>query len=287
MKTLSLLMPTYNATEHLERNFEMWKQLSQVVELIFVEDTKEEKSREIIKKIGGRYYSKSNGNWGSVVNFAKKNRLIETEYMAVIDPDDCINIEELNKLLPLLKGADIYVANQLTTHFIDKWTIIRKSKHNNIFIHYSWFKSNVFYQIDDLPEGVSYTDTLIMQNLLGYSKSIEFVDLIPYIYYVGFPNQSMAIKWEALKKNSEKLKSFSDFSNKVKKSKILWKYQKKSRVSSKYVFHFMLINCYKNETKENRKEIIKAAKYIRWFKRPIETWMIWLRIHIWGKNIFR
>lgn len=276
---LSFLIPTYNANEHLEKNFKMWKELSSVVELIFVEDNIKADSKELVEKIGGRYYSKPNGNWGSVINYARKNELISTEYMAVVDPDDLIDIKELKELIGKLREADIFVTNQITRHVTEGWTKLDKVR-NNIFVHYSWFKTKIFYEIDDLPEGIPYTDTLIMQNILGYSNSIEFIDLAPYIYNVGFPNQSMAIKWERLKSLEGKLKEFKTYSDKVRKSKVLWKYQKRSEISAKYVFYFLMLNCYAGESKANRKEIVRASKYIRWFRRPITTWLIWLRLNL-------
>ena len=56
----------------------MWKTLSSLVELIIVEDKKTEDAKKIAKEIGARYYSKKNGNWGSVVNFAVSKKLIKT-----------------------------------------------------------------------------------------------------------------------------------------------------------------------------------------------------------------
>lgn len=286
-KKLTFVLPCYNAEDHLRRNLEMWKQVSKEVELIFVEDDTTTLIKDLVKTIGGQYFNKPNGNWGSVVNFARANNLVKSEYVAVVDPDDEINVEDLKTLIDLLdSGKDLYLTGFTYKNFqtkktkkkklgLDKWT----------FVHQIWFKTEIFYTLPDLPEKVSFMDNIVVKHILEQSTTFEEVRVFPYIYLHNFPGQSTAGGLKNIEKRLEASKMLSSFSNNlnVLNHKLESRYK---TVVDTIRFHDLSIirNSFDNEKdKNNRKQLIKTYKEHKSGlskKIPIRFWMIWSKLFV-------
>lgn len=202
-KKISFIIPTYKANKWFQMNFDNWLEMSKYVELIIVEDDMSGSCEEIAKDLGARYYKKSNGNWGSVINFVKKNKLVNTDYVAIVDPDDKINILELKKLISVLGEFDLYYTNYTRISFQtneEKLISLKKIGKSYLkkyypFIHSLWFRTKILYDLPDLPENVIYSDGLIDLFFLSNSRySLKYYDFAPYMYFVGIPGQSISIK---------------------------------------------------------------------------------------------
>lgn len=201
MKKLSFLIPSYKAMKWFNMNIDMWKELGSIVEIIIVEDSLDGECEEFAKKYNFTYYKKANGNWGSVINFAKKNKIIKTEYMAIVDSDDAINISELKKLIQNLGDKDIYYTNFLIKSFntgkekIKNMSRVGKGVKPYPFIHSVWFRTSIFYNLPDLPENSFFTDGLVDTFLLSNCEnSMRYLNFTPYIYHVNLPGQSAGLK---------------------------------------------------------------------------------------------
>ena len=279
MKKVTFLVPTYNTHQYIEERKEMWKTISSLVELIIVEDKKTEDAKKIAKEIGARYYSKKNGNWGSVVNFAVSKKLIKTEYITIMDPDDMINIEELVKVIGNDFKADVIAFNQENLNINSNENYIQKFN-NNLFIHHVFVKTEIFNTTPKLPEGISWTDALLMAHL-SKNVSIQYFNNAPYIYIDGYEGQSMNIKIENLK---NKLDKVSEIENSIilKDFKPKGMLEKKAYYSARYVSLFLIRGAYDSETNRAKLKDWKALYIdrLKTFKKtPISTKLIWSQMY--------
>lgn len=286
-KKLTFVLPCYNADEHLKRNIAMWKQVAKEVELIFVEDDTTTIIQNTVRTIGGQYFNKPNGNWGSVVNFARANNLVKTEYVAIVDPDDEINLEDLKTLIEHLEsGKDLYLTGFTYKNFqtekmkkkrlgLDKWT----------FVHQIWFKTEILKTLPELPEKASFMDNIVVKHVLEQSATFEKVNVFPYIYLHNFPGQSTAGGLKNIDKRLEASKMLSPFSNgaKVLNHKLESRYR---TAVDTVCFHDLSIirNSFDNESnKSNRKQIAKMYcehRALMSRKVPIRFWLIWSRLFV-------
>ena len=203
MKNMTLILPTYNAAQFLRENISFWKRISKIVSLVIVEDGTKE-AKEIAYEINAKYFWKENGNWGSVVNFAKHKKLVNTEFVAIVDPDDTINIKNLEKLLELqkVKKADLYISRYTKVNYITKKE--KYIKKNANFIHQMWFSSELFYQTIDLPENMPHMDVYLVASLLERAEKTINVKYSIYNYYLNVAGQTAEID-EYFYKNKKKM----------------------------------------------------------------------------------
>lgn len=192
MKKLTLLVPAYNGLIWLEKNSEFWTNVSKYAHVILVEDSKEEQMKNFCILNNIEYFSKPNGNWGSVINFAVKNKIIQTEWMAILDVDDTIKIEELKKLMDFLD--DDYEVIFTDSDYMDFPTNSLTKRHSDKWVHSTWMKTEYFYLIDSLPENVFYTDRFFMAFAENAKKFKIVSSLSPYNYFVNIPGQSIEQK---------------------------------------------------------------------------------------------
>ena len=279
MKKVTFLVPTYNTHQYIEERKEMWKTLSSLVELIIVEDKKTEDAKKIAKEIGARYYSKKNGNWGSVVNFAVSKKLIKTEYMTIMDPDDMINIDELVGVIGKDLKTDIIAFNQENLNINSNESYIQKFN-NNFFIHHVFVKTEIFNTTPKLPEGISWTDALLMAHL-AKNISFQYFNNAPYIYIEGYENQSMNIKIEDLRNKLDKVSEIEN-SPILKNFKPKGILEKKAYYSARYVSLFLIRSAYDSETNRVKLKDWKALYIdrLKTFKKtPISTKFIWSQMY--------
>lgn len=193
LKKISLLVPAYNGLIWLEKNKDFWVEATNVAEVIVVEDSPSRQMENFCLNNNIVYFSKENGNWGSVINFAIKKRIINTEWMAVVDVDDTIKIDELNKLLQILDDKyDVCFTKSDDVDFLSGEKICEHNEKK--WVHSCWLKTECFYRMPYIPEGVFYTDQFFNAFVCNIVNKIEAMHLSPYNYFKNIPGQSVSIK---------------------------------------------------------------------------------------------
>lgn len=220
MKKLSFLVPAYNGLSWLQKNVKFWSEVTKYVDVILVEDSSEKQMEQFCKKHNITYYSKPNGNWGSVINFAIKNRLIKTEWMAIVDVDDTVKISQLATLIESLDSRyDVIYTHSDNIDFATSKSLYITT---NKWVHSSWIKTSLFNSVDKLPENVFYMDSFFMA-FIKNSKNFKTIDsLIPYNYFINIPNQSINISTVSMlkQKMSSLLAIENEFENYVLKNNL-------------------------------------------------------------------
>lgn len=289
-KKLSFLVPAFKGIDWLKKNYVFWKEAVEHVDVVLVEDSEEESMKEFCAKLGIKYFSKPNGNWGSVINFAKNKKIISTEWVAVVDVDDTVDFGELEKLLNTFKTIEKDVDVVYTSLKTIDFDTGEEKNHKWKSIHSSWFKTSKFFEMPDLAENVFYTDNFVMAYFLNRkNKSFDAHFISPYNYFINIPGQS--IDYSSLESVLRKKPSFDNLEKNIRpfieQNEIDIK---ESWIKTReYDFVHALRTAFeKSKKSEEMKKIRQMYKSYTTGKRvPLFRKFIWsyfYRFFIWGKN---
>ena len=222
MKKISFVVPCYNSENYMERCIDSLLVGGEDVEIIIVNDG----SFDGTKKIADRYQKKypniikaihkENGGHGSGVNIGLKNA--KGKYFKVVDSDDWLDEKALVKLLEKItnleknkKSVDLFVCNYIYDHLYEnKQKVMR---FNNVFptdeictwktighfhssqymiMHSLIYKTSILKKSKiKLPEHTFYVDNIVAYQPLPFVKSILYLDLDLYHYFIGREDQSV------------------------------------------------------------------------------------------------
>lgn len=224
MKTLSLIIPTYNMAYLLPRCLDSVISPDTVerLEVVVVNDGSSDNTKEIAQSYAARYpqcvrlTDKSNGNYGSTINAVLPH--ISGKYVKILDADDWFDTDALslylNELDSLTEATDISVCHYITHHANGTDEIVRY----NIYSREPYTYGKV-YDLDEIlsggfvryfpmhmlayraafikeigyrqSEGISYTDIEWTTFPLFHARNIIFHDIVLYHYVLGREGQTM------------------------------------------------------------------------------------------------
>lgn len=234
MKKFSIITPVYNGAKYIETclkavinaNYNL-----DFIEHIVVDDGSTDNTKQICQNYASKhkhikFYSKSNGNWGSVINYVKNNHLVKNDYVVVCDADDVILpdafkiINQKNNNSDLCSGSfylwdgDKKRRRVHTYYFAFKRNMTKKSEMQYysplLLPHCSYFKSEIFYKLNDLKEGVSYQDNILYLEVFRKSKSISYIPNFVSLYWQKREGNTMSeIKGKGLDLQVDNLKYYA------------------------------------------------------------------------------
>lgn len=295
MKTLSIIIPCFNAAKTILNTIDSFnlEELSNEIDVLVIDDGSTDNIEEILTPHMNQYpdaihyHKKANGNYGSVINYAK--HLLNSRFVKTCDADDTYTKENMVKFINHLKDfpedTDIVFTNfafininsgqktknSLTNQFL--WTQtptiysideLAKNKIGYPTIHGMTFKSELFASIADSPEHIFYTDSLTIYLCLKQAKKIAYIPhLYIYNYYVLNEEQSINISNIAKRKNQiiqvlNAILNDSDFKGLSKKHKT-WLFSV-MRMVIKFVFLSITFGDQDDETKN--KEIEEVTNLV-------------------------
>ncbi len=197
--TFSIITPVYNGSQYINKCIESVNKIEydhNKIEHIIVDDGSTDNTRKICLKYAKKYkhikfYSKSNGNWGSVINYVKKNKLVHNDYVVVCDADDVILPHAFKLINVKNENYDMIVGSfclwdgkdkKILVHpyyFLFRRRLIKKRKMHYysplLLTHCTYIKKNIFYSVNDLTCGVSYQDTILMLQAFINSNNILYI----------------------------------------------------------------------------------------------------------------
>lgn len=217
--TISIAM--YNMEQYITRCLEsiIIPDYSERYEILIINDGSKDKSLEIASDYAKQYpniirvIDKPNGNWGSCQNLAIKEA--KGKYFRILDADDFFTVNDLrlfiDKLESLPQDVDIVETKCVIVHDnnpkhtspqnliklkydqIYDLRTITLSKENGAYhaMHNATLRIDLIRQANlYLQEGMSYTDIELFTYSLTYAKSIIFLDILLYRYFLGRDEQS-------------------------------------------------------------------------------------------------
>lgn len=222
MKYISFAIPCYNSAAYMERAVESILKGGEDVEIIIVNDGSKDATSEIAHRYEEQYpgiikaVDKENGGHGDAVNFGLANA--SGKYFKVVDSDDWVDEEALKKILKVLKDfeADEQQVDMLISNYVyEKEGMTHKKvieyknvlPENQIFgwddikrFHLGQYilMHSVIYRTDflklcqlELPKHTFYVDNIYVYKPLPYVRTMYYMDVDFYRYFIGREDQSV------------------------------------------------------------------------------------------------
>ena len=217
-KILTILIPTYNMEEYLERclnSLIVCPQLMEELEILVINDGSKDRSSEIAHHYEMRFpnsfrvIDKANGNYGSCINRGIKEAT--GKYVKVLDADDWFDTAEFERFIidlqkidvdlvltnfniirngtkastpaykPDLEDLKVYEFQKMDIQQVGVW-----------MMHAVTYRAHLLKQINyHQSEGISYTDTEWTYIPLSDVETFAYVNRVVYQYFLGRDGQTM------------------------------------------------------------------------------------------------
>lgn len=222
MKKLTFTVPCYNSAEYMDRCIDSLLPCGADAEIIIVDDGSQDNTAAVADEYAQKYpdivkvIHKENGGHGSAVNagLAAATGI----YFKVVDSDDWLDKEALGKLLTKINDfewndekVDLIVCNYVYDHLYENKT--KSMAYRNIFksgeicswndigrfspsqylvMHALIYRTEVLRESGvELPLHTFYVDNIFAYQPLPFVKTIYYLDVDLYHYFLGRDDQSV------------------------------------------------------------------------------------------------
>lgn len=222
MKLITFAVPCYNSESYMKKCINSLLKAGNKAEIIIVDDGSTDKTAEIADNYAVEYpktirvVHQENGGHGEAVNTGLKNA--EGKYFKVVDSDDWLDEEALQTVIEKLEefeekniNLDMFIANYVYEKVSEgtsrrmtyksilpvdeffSWEDIGKfSPPNYILMHSVIYKTEVLRTSKlQLPKHTFYVDNIFVYQPLPYVKTMYYMDIDLYRYYIGRADQSV------------------------------------------------------------------------------------------------
>lgn len=192
------------------------------VEIVIVDDGSKDSTAAIADEYAASYpeiikvVHQENGGHGEAVNTGLKNAA--GLYYKVVDSDDWLDEESLRKVIEVLKGfaynrkrVDLVICNYVYEHVEDQTSKVIRYSHvlpenkvfgwnqvgrfrmdQNLLMHSMIYRTRVLREAGlELPKHTFYVDNLFAYVPLPYVRSLYYMNVDLYRYYIGRSDQSV------------------------------------------------------------------------------------------------
>ena len=222
MKLITFTVPCYNSAAYMDRCVETLLPAGEEAEIILVDDGSKDDTGKIADAYAEKYPNivkvihQENGGHGEGVNQGIRNA--SGMYFKVVDSDDWLDAEALQKVMQTLRGfaameqpVDLLMCNYVYEHVEDNTTLT--VRYTNVFPQnrlFSWthvghfrpdqnlLMHSVMYRTQVLrdcgmvlPKHTFYVDNIFVYQPLPFVKSMYYMDLDLYRYFIGRADQSV------------------------------------------------------------------------------------------------
>lgn len=221
-KLITFAVPCYNSQDYMQRCLKSLLAGGEEVEIIVIDDGSTDRSGEIADRYAEKYpetvraVHQKNGGHGARVN--KGLSLASGEYFKVVDSDDWLDVEALKKLLTEIRKrkrqgvlADLIICNYLYDHLYEgkqkrmgyenvfrdgevcTWDTIGKFRPSQYLVMHAQICRTEVLRTSGvhLPHHTFYVDNLFANQPLPFVKTILYLDLDLYHYFLGREDQSV------------------------------------------------------------------------------------------------
>lgn len=222
MKYITVAVPCYNSEGYMKHCLDTLLSAKDDIEIIIINDGSKDSTGDIADSYATRFpetvrvIHQENGGHGEGVNQGVINAT--GLYYKVVDSDDWINEAAFRELIDTIKLhyrentlPDIYVCNYVYEHASDSTTYTMK--YDNAFperkfitwddmkrfrvaqclmMHSVFFKTEFLKQFyEPLPKHTFFVDNLYMYRPLPHAKSLYYMNIDLYRYFIGRDDQSV------------------------------------------------------------------------------------------------
>ncbi len=222
MKLLTAVIPCYNSAAYMSHAIETLLSGGDEMEIIIVNDGSTDETQNIGEEYQAKYpgiiriISQENGGHGEAVNTGLANA--SGLYFKVVDSDDWVNEKALHQVMETLKNLiadgnspDLFLANYvyekvdakkkkvinynwaLPKSQIFTWDDIMHFKQSqNILMHSTIYRTKLLKDCGiHLPKHTFYVDNIFVYQPLPYVKTLYYMDVNLYRYFIGRSDQSV------------------------------------------------------------------------------------------------
>ena len=222
MKLLTIAIPCYNSQDYMERCIQSLLPGGEDVEIIIVDDGSHDMTPEIADAYQKRYpgivraVHQENGGHGEAVNAGIREAA--GLFFKVVDSDDWVEPQAYAKILETLKEIagsdrtlDMLVSNfvyekegakrkkvmkytsALVQNKIFTWSDVRHMRKGQyLLMHSVIYRTKLLRECGlNLPKHTFYVDNLYVYVPLPYVKTMYYLDVDFYRYYIGREDQSV------------------------------------------------------------------------------------------------
>ena len=222
MKLITFTVPCYNSAAYMDHCIETLLPAGEEAEIILVDDGSKDDTGKIADAYAEKYPTivrvihQENGGHGEGVNQGIRNAT--GVYFKVVDSDDWLDTDALQQVLAELRAhlndeqpLDLMMANYVYEHVADNtrnivdykgilpegrvftWEEIGKFPPNkNILMHSVIYRTEVLRRSGmELPKHTFYVDNIFVYQPLPQVKTIYYMNLDLYRYFIGRSDQSV------------------------------------------------------------------------------------------------
>lgn len=220
--TISFAVPCYNSADYMDKCIESLLACGEDIEILLVDDGSTDDTAKIADGWQERYpkivhaIHKPNGGHGSAVNAGLDHAV--GLYFKVVDSDDWLDEEAMQAVMSYLRSqvgrkdpTDMVVANYVYEKVYEGTSVPMGYKHSfPVEQEFTWEESGTFppskyllmhsviyrtQMLKDmglrLPEHCFYVDNVFVYEPLPHVKSIYYIDVDMYRYFIGREGQSV------------------------------------------------------------------------------------------------
>ncbi len=222
MKLLSVAVPCYNSMDYMEHSISTLLSGGEEMEILIVDDGSTDATLEIAQRIAAEHpnivrviHQENKGHGGAVMTGLRNATGL---YFRVVDSDDWVDEKALRTLLRYLRRfaaekirVDLVVTNYIYDKISEKkqrviryrsalpvgqvigWNRVRRfRKWENLLMHAMTYRTATLKKSGlELPEHTFYVDNLYASVPLVAVKTLCYLDLDLYHYFIGREGQSV------------------------------------------------------------------------------------------------
>lgn len=307
MKLLTIAIPCYNSAAYMRKCIDSLLTGGEDVEIIVVNDGSKDDTAKIGQEYCDRFpnivklINKENGGHGSAVNTGLEHAT--GLYYKVVDSDDWVNQEAFTKILDILKTlikdgkpVDMFISNFVYEKEGEKRKRVMKYHHalpqNEVFtwkdvrhfrvgqyilMHSVIYRTNLLRECGlQLPEHTFYVDNIFVFNPLPFVKTMYYLDVNFYRYYIGRADQSVNEQVmigridQQIKVNKLMVDYYVKEMNRICANGKVKRYMRSYLDIITTVSSILLIRSGKEENLDKKKELWKYIK--------TKDYMLWIRL---------
>ncbi len=222
MKLITFAVPCYNSAAYMKHCIDTLLNGGEDVEIIIVNDGSSDDTAKIAQKYAANYPSivkaihQENGGHGEAVNTGIKNAT--GLYFKVVDSDDWLDVSGMLKMISTLKklvddkvNLDMMLCNYVYEHSVDNtsktiryknvlpqdkifnWSDVGSFKVSQyILMHSVIYRTSILKECNlQLPKHTFYVDNIFVFQPLPYVKTMYYMDIDLYRYFIGREDQSV------------------------------------------------------------------------------------------------
>ncbi len=221
MKLISIVVPSYNSENYLDKSVQSLLVGGEDVEIIIVNDGSTDRTLEIAKGYAEeyptivKYVDKVNGGHGDAV--CAGLAVATGKYFKVCDSDDWFDFNAYNKVIKTVKkclsegkDVDLFISNfvyekvylnrratmeyssSIPSDTLLTWDTFKLKYGKYILMHSVMFKTDVLRESGlVLPKHTFYVDNLFVYIPLKYVNTMYYIDADLYRYFIGREDQSV------------------------------------------------------------------------------------------------